>query len=446
MSVLKNVSKSLVYQVVLTSLQLAIVVLFTRWLGATGRGHLAIFNGAIEIATMVCGLGLSSAIVYYISSKQVATIDIIKGIFKLLGFAIVALFILSFLLYALKLQYLITPFSSVFFALFFFIAITIGNIIFLLFSAICNAHNEFSVPILLKCFQLAVILVAVYYFSTEYRFTTFSISDNFFYYLLIVVPTYFFINALLIVYTFRHFGKEKAINVSTVKNNNSVSILKTLLPFGFMAFACNSTQLLNVRMDLWFVQQWCSSSDLGVYSIAALCIQMLWLMPSQIATVFYTKWSAQMDHNQRIEQVAQTTGLLFVLTLITYIIGLVFAYIAIPFVFGKDFVQSAPILAILLLGGIPIAASMLISAYNASQNQLRVNLKSSLLGLTVSIVLYPLLIKTNGIIGAAVASSISYCVTAVYLLWQFKYSSQHLSWQTFTSIQNSALWQRIFKR
>ena len=77
--------------------------------------------------------------------------------------------------------------------------------------------------------------------------------------------------------------------------------------------------------------------------------------------------------------------------------------------------QEVPsIIALLLLGIIPLSGALALSAYFAGIHKIHINLYGSCIGLMVSLLLNILLIPTYGIRGAAISSILSYVSTALY--------------------------------
>jgi O-antigen/teichoic acid export membrane protein len=87
--------------------------------------------------------------------------------------------------------------------------------------------------------------------------------------------------------------------------------------------------------------------------------------------------------------------------------------------YGRDFVGAAEAFAILVIGCVPFGLCVVQAAALAALNQQTINLTASCAGLVVTVVLDLLLIPRFGIIGAAVASAVSYLVTTVVVVRAF---------------------------
>jgi O-antigen/teichoic acid export membrane protein len=410
LSIRNNVKASVLYQIVISGLQFSIIWALTRILGASGRADLAVFNSAIDVATIFGGLGLGSALVYFVASKKITVQQGWSAIAYLLFWMTLAIIALSFIFQQMGWQHRLTPFKINNFSLFLFIIIVVANIAFQLISSLLNAANEFQVPLLVRTIQLLIFIGLIVTIHLQWI----SIKD-------VSILTYislmvFLFVAMVITLSFYAFYK---LNLGTVKIFRSPVFLKVLLQFSLMAFACNTIQMLNYRLDIWFLQTYTAKEEIGIYSIATLCVQMLWLLPYQISNVYYTKFSAIKDQSNLPKLVAKLNSLLFYGAVIAFLIAFAASIFFIPFFFGIAFKKSALLLGLLLTGAICIAASMALSIFNASQDNLKVNLYSSIIGFFLCLILYPLMIKQWGVQGAAIASSISYTVTYLYLCFHF---------------------------
>jgi O-antigen/teichoic acid export membrane protein len=156
--------------------------------------------------------------------------------------------------------------------------------------------------------------------------------------------------------------------------------------YSALAFACNVVQMLCYRIDIWFLQAYHTNSIVAVYAIAVACLQMFWILSNQIVSVLFTTFAKQ-QHALAPATIAQIHNILFWLSLITFGIALAFGYYLIPIFFGVAYSQSASLLGVLLIGGIPFSSTLVITAYNASSNKMRINLTGSILGLVVCVLL-----------------------------------------------------------
>jgi O-antigen/teichoic acid export membrane protein len=406
----KNISSSLVYQIGISLLNFMITILITRIIGANGRGDVAIYNNAVAIATTVFGISMSSALVYFIASKKLDA----QQAFSIIcvasfgGFIFVSLACL--LLYYFQFQLSITPFSTNGFLLIYFVAHVVFSIFNINISALLNAKEIFIFPLRLQFIQLCILLIglilASYHLLSSLHLTTSKI-------VCFIIFLYVLQTIILLIYTLQK------CNISLFAITIIPSVAKQLFAFSAMAFACNAVQMCSYRMDLWFLKYYHTASIVGVYSIAVLFVQMLWIMPNQITAVLYTKFNQHQQSPKLIEFITKITALSFWIFFIVFCVCWLLSFMAIPLLFGKAFAESAILLGILLIGAIPIASALMISTYFASANLLRYNLIGSMIGFVVCIFLNFLWIPKYGYYGASFASVFAYLSNCIYLYYQF---------------------------
>jgi len=106
----------------------------------------------------------------------------------------------------------------------------------------------------------------------------------------------------------------------------------------------------------------------------------------------------------------------------------------IPFLFGDEFADAVPLLYIFMAGMIPNIFVTILASVFAGTGKLRYNLLASLAGFGVALLLYRLLIPSYGLIGGAIASSISY-ITTGFLGVYFYLKLYNTSWKEILIIK-----------
>jgi O-antigen/teichoic acid export membrane protein len=89
-------------------------------------------------------------------------------------------------------------------------------------------------------------------------------------------------------------------------------------------------------------------------------------------------------------------------------------------VFGPTFHHTQQPFLLLLPGIFAMSVTVLMTAFFSGHGHVKLNVIGTGIGLLVVVVLDLFLVKTHGIKGAAVASSIGYGSFLLYALWHFK--------------------------
>lgn len=194
--------------------------------------------------------------------------------------------------------------------------------------------------------------------------------------------------------------------------------LRASLVYGAKAQAGNLMQLTNYRIDHFFVGYWLPVRQVGIYSVATSIAELIWQLPSAVATALFPRVAREGDEAANL-----TTPRVFrVVAILTVAQAIALALVARPLIgliFGRDFAPAAMPLLILLPGVILLSLSKTLSADLCGRGFPHLGVLASLLGLVATVGLDIALIPRIGIIGAAIASSISYSLSTAVIVHFF---------------------------
>jgi O-antigen/teichoic acid export membrane protein len=197
--------------------------------------------------------------------------------------------------------------------------------------------------------------------------------------------------------------------------------LGNVLRFAAPSYLANIAQFLNYRLDLFLVALWLGSAQVGLYALAVMLSQLIWVVANAAAGVVMpriaahpTRLAANIEETALFTRVAASASVLAAIALGAS------ASFMIPFVYGSPFRDSVAPLIWLLPGVLALAPARVLAAYVAGIGRPRLNLLVSVIGLVATLALDLVLIPTLGIVGAAIASTVSYTLTAaaVFLIFQ----------------------------
>ncbi|QNE40829.1 hypothetical protein F1C16_15290 [Hymenobacter sp. NBH84] len=181
----------------------------------------------------------------------------------------------------------------------------------------------------------------------------------------------------------------------------------------------NILTFINYRLAYYFVAHYANVRSLGVLSVGVSLAEALWLIPRSTALIQYVDLVHATDKQAQLAPTLRTTRL----TLLATGAGLL-ALCALPTVvltrlFGPEFGAARLVLWYLTPGILAVASNIMCSTYFSGLERYRVNNVAAGLGVLVTLAACFWLIPRYGIRGAALAMSLSYSVSALYLLWQF---------------------------
>jgi O-antigen/teichoic acid export membrane protein len=187
------------------------------------------------------------------------------------------------------------------------------------------------------------------------------------------------------------------------------------LRYGLAAHTMSLGNLLHKRVDIfmlaWFLSD---ASQVAYYAVAAGLVDRLLIVPEAIGRALFPHLSRQSpEEAQRFTCFISRQSAAIVLAAI-----LVLAPAAsplLPLLFGAPYAASVPPFLVLLPGVAMLTVYSVLTRYFAAVNQLRVNIVSLLAATVCNVALNVWLIPRHGILGAAIASLISYALQGAWV-------------------------------
>jgi O-antigen/teichoic acid export membrane protein len=190
------------------------------------------------------------------------------------------------------------------------------------------------------------------------------------------------------------------------------SALGDSIRYAAPTYIANAVQFLNYRVDVFLVAGFKGAAAVGTYQLAVMIAESLGVLPSATQAVIWPTIASK--QHERIENTQLTTRIariVFLLTLLGAAAVALVALVALSSVFGTAFAASLPALFLLLPGTVLFSLTTVLAGYLAGMGAPRLNLYASAAGLLATVALDLGLIPRYGIIGASIASTVSYAVT-----------------------------------
>ncbi len=236
------------------------------------------------------------------------------------------------------------------------------------------------------------------------------------------LEAFIFLNILILLVQgiFYCFQIKKAGGFSFKLSLISLPLFTLLMGFAAWAYVTNLLQFLNYRMDIWFISYYEKNDRLlGIYGVAVSLSQLIWLLPNAFHSIIFSDISGQANLDYR-KKINKWVPLIFIYAVSTAVVGYFLSFWLVPILFKSSYSAVIEVFPYLLPGIVVFAPTILLSAYFAGLNKVSVNFTSSLLGFLLNIGLNFILIPMYSIIGAAVASSFSYVLSALYLYHKYR--------------------------
>ncbi len=221
---------------------------------------------------------------------------------------------------------------------------------------------------------------------------------------LVFVVSYGSSALVALFYSFRSAASgEETIQV------NPLSYSRKAFSYAWKAHVSNVLTLVNYRADLFLINLFLSSYEVGLYAVSIQLAERVWMLSYSVSVVALPKLS---QLNEDEEQRKHLTPKLAHFTLLgSAIISLpmvLFSHPIILVLFGTEFEQSAKALIILLPGVVLLSFARILANDIASRNRPDINMNISLIVSGSNIILNLFLIPKLGISGAAVATTTAY--------------------------------------
>lgn len=184
---------------------------------------------------------------------------------------------------------------------------------------------------------------------------------------------------------------------------------RSVLRFGGTVVASDALQLANYRVDLFILAAVGTMPEVGVYVMAVSLAEILWQVPAAVGRSLLPRVHVGDVSRQHLARLAWVLGP-GIAALGAAGWGLT-TLLAVP-VLGEGFSQVPWLLALLLPGVVVLGAVKPMAAWVQSQGRPGRNLVASGLGFVVVVIGDLALIPSYGPAGAAIASTLSYCLTA----------------------------------
>lgn len=195
-------------------------------------------------------------------------------------------------------------------------------------------------------------------------------------------------------------------------------LLAEELRFGSRAIIGTVAERLQFRSDAFLVNLLVGVRATGIYSVTSGLAETLWYIPNSLGTVMFSRAVDPRSDAGRIASVLTRTTL--AVALVTAVPAFVFGPRLVRFFYGTRFSDAGVALRLILPGVVAYSVVAVLSRYIVGRGRPGMGTLILVAGLATNIASNLLLIPRFGINGAAASSSISYILTAGLTLFVFR--------------------------
>jgi O-antigen/teichoic acid export membrane protein len=386
----------------LLPLGIATSVLIARTVGPTGKGSLDLIIATATLLAMVLSFSLPQGVTFVVAQGKIAG-NVIASQLLLVSLlqALAAVVILSVLQFTDYFQLFLPPWGWW----------VIGGVVLYVWvdlvskfwSAILTGQQQIAIVNNSEFIGRMMQFVSLFILFAILRISGRQLSVAFLF--LVALGASTLISLLLLASLGFRF-----------KLSRDLSGLRGAFAFALPCYAANLAQFLNYKLDVFVVGFFAGTASVGRYTLAVSLGQLLWLMSNSVASVLLPKIAASTDDGGSAQHTARVTRLSLCATAVCGVALAVLATQAIPLMYGEAFRPSIAALLLLLPGIVVFSVANVLAAFMAGIGKPRLNLLVSGISLIITITLDLILIPKMNIAGAAIASTVSYTVSALLLI------------------------------
>lgn len=185
------------------------------------------------------------------------------------------------------------------------------------------------------------------------------------------------------------------------------TVIRPFLAFVLVSFTSDLINLINYRFDVWVVGNSAGAAQLGLYAVAVGMGQLFFYIPEPFSRVvqpyLYGDTSpAMVERYKFITRLNFTT-----VATLSLLLALMAAWV-IPLLYGDEFLGATSALYWLLPGIVFVSSAKMVTPLLVGRGMIRFYLYASSTAAVATIILDLLLVPRMGIVGAALASTVSY--------------------------------------
>lgn len=407
MKFFRDVLGTFTTEIAIVGLNFSIGVLFARLLPPTDRGILALVLLLPVTLAYFADLGVSQAIVYLLGRKK-RSLEAVAG--TTLALALLLGGVAALVMWLARAWILPAFFKSVPSSYYLF---ALGLLPVLLLDtyllSILRGQQRFAVfnfrRLLTPVFLLAgvIFLTGVGGLGVRGAVIAFAIST-----LLGLLLSFWFVG-----YSVAHTSE------TSLRLRFQPSLAGEAVAFGLKSYAQNLVGHLHYRLDVYLLALFLPPAQVAFYAIATAVAEVAFYLPDSVGTVLFPKLSAERE--ERIHELTAEVSrhTLWITALAT--LGLLAAGgWLIPLAYGQAYRPAIAPFMVLMPGCLAMAVYKILTRNFTSRNRQQVSILAASVSLVSNIALNILLIPRMGVIGAALASLISYTTAATILALIFR--------------------------
>lgn len=394
---LKKILGTIGTRYLIAFLNLMLIFINAKALGAEGLGMIGIILASVNIAVVFNGVLSGNTIVYFMNRYSMHTILLPAYAWPVFGSSIACGLMLLFGLFPEAYFvdiYLLSIISS-------FIT---TNARFLLGK---DNITGFNITYMLQGGLLFFILLYLYYIADRQEVSSYI-------YGLYITYGIALIGSVALLFPYYGMKEDKPAGKSRL------AILKEMFVYGLWGSADNVAEVLTTRLNYFLIERFAGLGSVGLLDAGTKISESVWHISRSVSFIEYSSVAQTSD----LEKQKSTTLKLFKLTFsalafTTLCILFIPEWVYTEYLFSPEFVGMRKVIVGLSAGIVALGCNSILSHYFIGSGKIRYSAYCSVVGLITLLIAGYLLIPMYGVVGSAVSSSIAFCAMLTFSITVF---------------------------
>lgn len=210
-----------------------------------------------------------------------------------------------------------------------------------------------------------------------------------------------------------------ALKILPVIRLKNFQTIKKMIKFGVKEHIGVISQNLNLRFDILIMGVLLAKEEIGYYSIAVMIAQLVWYIPESVSVFLYPKIASQTNISESANVTAIVNRVTIFIALIVGILIYISGSFFIPFMYGADFKAALLPMNILLIGTVGLSAQKIMTKFFSGIGKPLITSYTAIIGLIINIPMLYVFIPKFGIVGAAIATTVTYSFMGIISIFFF---------------------------
>ena len=176
---------------------------------------------------------------------------------------------------------------------------------------------------------------------------------------------------------------------------------------------------LNYKIDIVLLERLSSAAEIGQYTTGVTITELIWQLPTALGVVLFSRSANAKDSQAFTWKIAKLLRVTILISIAGAVALSVAAPILIPTVYGEAFLPSVRVLQILMPGVVTFTIFKVLNMDLAGKGRPEISLAVFSPAVLLNIALKLMWIPKYGDNGAALASTISYSLSAIVFLFVY---------------------------